>query len=58
MLAGGLFEYNFGDSEFLMLFLIVISLPFAAGSDRPGEGSRSDSDAPPLNDPSVRAPAR
>jgi O-antigen ligase len=29
MLAAGLFEYNFGDSEFLMLFLIVITLPFA-----------------------------
>jgi len=30
MLAAGLFEYNFGDSEFLMLFLILITLPFAA----------------------------
>ncbi len=30
MLAGGLFEYNFGDSEFLMLLLIVLTLPFAA----------------------------
>ena len=30
MLAAGLFEYNFGDSEFLMLFLIVVTLPFAA----------------------------
>jgi O-antigen ligase len=29
MLAAGLFEYNFGDSEFLMLFLILITLPFA-----------------------------
>lgn len=28
MLAGGMFEYNFGDSEFLMLFLILIVLPF------------------------------
>jgi O-antigen ligase len=28
MLAAGLFEYNFGDSEFLMLFLIVATLPF------------------------------
>ena len=27
MLAGGLFEYNFGDSEFLMLFLVLITLP-------------------------------
>jgi len=31
MLAAGMFEYNFGDSEFLMLFLILITLPFAAG---------------------------
>jgi O-antigen ligase len=31
MLAAGLFEYNFGDSEFLMLFLIIATLPFAAG---------------------------
>ncbi len=30
MFTAGLFEYNFGDSEFLMLFLIVVSLPFAA----------------------------
>jgi O-antigen ligase len=30
MLAAGLFEYNFGDSEFLMLFLFLITLPFAA----------------------------
>jgi O-antigen ligase len=32
MLAAGLFEYNFGDSEFLMLFLLLITLPFTAGS--------------------------
>ena len=30
MLAAGMFEYNFGDSEFLMLFLVLITLPFAA----------------------------
>ena len=30
MLAGGLFEYNFGDSEFLMLFLLLVTIPFAA----------------------------
>ena len=29
MLAAGLFEYNFGDSEFLMLFLLLITAPFA-----------------------------
>ena len=35
MLAGGLFEYNFGDSEFLMLLLIVLTLPFAASRSAP-----------------------
>jgi O-antigen ligase len=30
MLAAGMFEYNFGDSEFQMLFLFLITLPFAA----------------------------
>jgi O-antigen ligase len=34
MLTAGMFEYNFGDSEFLMLFLVVVTLPFAA--DRAG----------------------
>ena len=35
MLAGGLFEYNFGDSEFLMLFLVLITLPHAAQNRLP-----------------------
>ena len=30
MLTGGLFEYNFGDSEFLMLLLVLLTLPQAA----------------------------
>jgi O-antigen ligase len=30
MLTAGLFEYNFGDSEFLMLLLVLLTLPFAA----------------------------
>jgi O-antigen ligase len=30
MLSAGMFEYNFGDSEFLMLFLVLITLPYAA----------------------------
>ncbi len=30
MLAAGMFEHNFGDSEFLVLFLALITLPFAA----------------------------
>jgi O-antigen ligase len=34
MITAGMFEYNFGDSEFLMLFLVLMTLPFAA--DREG----------------------
>jgi O-antigen ligase len=43
MLSAGLFEYNFGDSEFLMLFLGLITLPFAAsmGGDWPFAGADS-----------------
>lgn len=33
MLAAGLFEYNFGDSEFLMLLLVLVTAPFAADRD-------------------------
>ena len=36
MLAAGMAEYNFGDSEFLMLFLVLMTLPYAAG---PGEAA-------------------
>jgi O-antigen ligase len=35
MLVAGLFEYNFGDSEFLMLFLGLITLPYAAACVEP-----------------------
>jgi O-antigen ligase len=35
MLAAGMFEYNFGDSEFLMMFLILVTLPFAAVRSTP-----------------------
>ena len=34
MVAAGMFEHNFGDSEFLMLFLLIVTLPYAAA--RPG----------------------
>lgn len=34
MLVAGMFEYNFGDSEFLMLFLVLVTLPFAADRER------------------------
>ena len=30
MLTAGMFEYNFGDSEFLMLFRVLVTLPYAA----------------------------
>jgi len=30
MVAAGMAEYNFGDSEFLMLFLVMMTLPYAA----------------------------
>jgi O-antigen ligase len=40
MLAAGMFEYNFGDSEFLMLLLGLMTLPFA--------GAQRDSDARPI----------
>ncbi len=33
MVVAGMFEHNFGDSEFLILFLGVITLPFAAAAD-------------------------
>jgi O-antigen ligase len=36
MLAAGLFEHNFGDSEFLILFLGLLTLPYAASRDRDG----------------------
>jgi O-antigen ligase len=38
MLAAGLFEYNFGDSEFLMLFLVLVTVPFAASRPDPTDG--------------------
>ena len=37
MVAAGMFEYNFGDSEFLMLFLLLIALPYAADRLAPGD---------------------
>ncbi len=40
MLAAGLFEYNFGDSEFLMLFLVLVTLPFAAANADSPAGAR------------------
>lgn len=39
MLAAGLFEYNFGDSEFLMLFLVLVTLPYAV--ERPADSAHA-----------------
>jgi O-antigen ligase len=36
MFAAGLAEYNFGDSEFLMLFLVLMTLPYAAKPELEG----------------------
>ena len=33
MLTAGAFEYNFGDSEFLMLLLVLLTLPAAAAAN-------------------------
>ncbi len=30
MFGAGMAEYNFGDSEFLMLFLVLMTLPYAS----------------------------
>jgi len=48
MLVAGLFEHNFGDSEFLVLFLGLISLPFAAAE---GRTPAPDAVAPPTTAP-------
>lgn len=46
LLVAGLFEYNAGDSEVLMLLLVLITLPFAA--------ARTDeADSPPRDDRSA-----
>ena len=39
MLAAGLAEYNFGDSEFLMLFLVMMTLPYAVTPSQGSKGS-------------------
>jgi O-antigen ligase len=40
ILVAGLFEYNFGDSEILMLILLVSALPYALRREREGAGQR------------------
>jgi O-antigen ligase len=50
MVVAGLFEHNFGDSEFLTLFLGLITLPFAAAEglrpEVPGVGSSEERSVP------------
>jgi O-antigen ligase len=43
MVAAGMAEYNFGDSEFLMLFLVMMTLPYAASAARVVEHGQNDS---------------
>jgi O-antigen ligase len=38
MLAAGLFEYNFGDSEILMFTLLIVALPYAIRGQRASSG--------------------
>ena len=40
LVLAGLFEFNFGDSEVLMIFLFLVSAPYALGSP-PGEGGQN-----------------
>ena len=46
LLTGGLFEYNFGDSEILMLFLIVSTLPAAVSRGAGLSGLRTGAGQP------------
>jgi O-antigen ligase len=39
MVAAGMAEYNFGDSEFLMLFLALMTLPYAATPEAGEKGT-------------------
>jgi O-antigen ligase len=41
MLGAGFFEYNFGDSEFLMMFLVLVTLPFAVARTSDAGDSRA-----------------
>jgi len=41
-LVAGLFEYNFGDSEVLMLFLFIVSIPFGLAERNGAESKELD----------------
>lgn len=54
-LTAGMFEYTLGDSEVLMVILVLTALPFSArghGSEPVETGARADLPAPPLSDDS------
>ena len=57
MIAAGMFEYNFGDSEFLMLFLVLITLPYAA-ERAPRAGRRTEGRLSDGTRPAARSPRR
>ena len=58
LLTAGLFEYNFGDSEVLMLFLIVVTLPAVVTWSCPSPGQRSrPRGSPPKRDRSSNSAA-
>ena len=46
----GMFEYNFGDSEFLMLFLLLVTLPYAADRTPSTDAPRSVARRKPPDD--------
>jgi O-antigen ligase len=41
MLAAGIFEYNFGDSEFLATLMVLLTLPWAASAGQPAAAPES-----------------
>lgn len=43
-LTSGMFEYTLGDSEILMLILLLSALPFSVGSDLIGRGPAQNVD--------------
>ena len=55
VIVAGLFEYNFGDSEVLMFFLLLTAVPFALRHDRAARGLTPR--GPPLRARARRPPA-
>jgi O-antigen ligase len=49
MVTAGMFEHNFGDSEFLMLFLLLVVLPYAV--DREASADDADRQGAPIAQP-------